>query len=360
MILSVPLPRMPVLEGALALAAALFAIELLRSRRRERRAAERFREMENFAHAFAEASDPEGIAACAHEAMSRLGRLEKFELFLFDEDDRVREIWASPADDAQTRPRASATHPRLRSTFERGHLDRLTGTETSRSFAPLHLQIPKRGQKKFYLPLYAGSHPVGYWEVEFDSPLSPTDLDRLRGVYRSLTSAVSSERNFRLAARDGLSNLFARRYFDARLRNEVTRADRYRRALSVAVFDLDRFKELNDRHGHAAGDEAIRRFARVLQEGLREQDVCGRRGGEEFAAYFPETRADSARTVCERIRGRLEAEPFPWEKGRLVLRVSVGVTEVRPGDGLDSVLERADAALYRAKEEGRNRVIVIA
>jgi diguanylate cyclase (GGDEF)-like protein len=247
----------------------------------------------------------------------------------------------------------------MRSPFQREQLDRLTGTETARSFAPLHLQIPKRGQKKFYLPLYAGSRPVGYWELEFASALSTTDLDRLRAIYRYLTSAVSSERNFRLAARDGLSNLFARRYFDARLRDELTRASRYPRALSVAAFDLDHFKELNDRHGHAAGDEAIRRFARILQEGMREQDVCGRRGGEEFAAFFPETRAVPAQIVCERIRGRVESEPVVWENRSLALTVSIGLTEVQPGEPIESVLERADAALYRAKAQGRNRVIVI-
>lgn len=359
MIFGLPPPRLPILEGALALLAALFGIELLRSRRRERRAGERFRDMENLAHAFAEASDVAAIAACAHDAMTRLGALEKFELFLFDEDDRVREIWESPAGDAALPPRAAVSHPRIQSNFQREQLDRLTGTETAHSFAPLHLQIPTRGQKTFYLPLYAGSHPVGYWELAFGAPLSASDIDRLRAIYRYLTSAVSSERNFRLAARDGLSNLFARRYFDARLRNEVTRSDRYRRDLSVAVFDLDRFKELNDRHGHAAGDEAIRRFAKILQDGLREQDLCGRRGGEEFGAFFPETRAAPAQIVCERIRGRLESEPLLWENRPLSLTVSVGVTEILPGERIESVLERADTALYRAKEEGRNRVIVI-
>lgn len=354
-----PPPRVPILEGALALLAAFFGIALLRSRRRERRAGERFREMENLAHAFAETSDVAGIAACAHEAMNRLGSLQKFELFLFDEDDRVREIWQSPAQDAASPPRPAISHPRIQSNFQREQLDRLTGTETAHSFAPLHLQFPARGQKKFYLPLYAGSHPVGYWELEFGAPLSASDIDRLRAIYRSLASAVSSERNFRLAARDGLSTLFARRYFDALLQSEIARSGRYRRALSVAVFDLDRFKELNDRSGHAAGDEAIRRFAKILQEGLREQDVCGRRGGEEFGAFFPETRAAPAQVVCERIRGRLQAEPLLWEDRTLPLTVSIGVTEIQPGERIESVLERADMALYRAKEEGRNRVIVI-
>ncbi|MGH9443369.1 MAG: diguanylate cyclase [Thermoanaerobaculia bacterium] len=354
-----PTSRPALTEGALALLAVVFGVGLLRARRRERRSAERFREMENLAHAFAEAPDAGGIAACAHEAVTHLAPLERFELYLFDQDDRVREIWESARDDPADPPRPADSHPRIRSAFQREHLDRLTGTETSHSFAPLHLQVPPKGRKKFNLPLYSGSHPVGYWELEFARSLSGADLDRLRATYRSLASAVASERNFRLAARDALSGLFARRYFDARLRKEASRVGRYNRSLSVAAFDLDRFKALNDVHGHAAGDEAIRLFARILQDELREQDICGRRGGEEFAAYFPETPVEAAQGVCERIRARFESAPFRWEDRPLSLTVSVGVTQVAPAEPIETVLERADAALYQAKEHGRNRVIVI-
>jgi diguanylate cyclase (GGDEF)-like protein len=357
MIFSVP--PAPLLEGILGLAAIFFAGELLRVRRREKIAQERFRELENLAHAFAEAADADAIAAGAHEAMARLAPLERFELYLFDEDDCVREIWSCPTGDPAARPRTAVEHPLLRAPFSREQLDRLTGTETAHSFAPLHLQIPRRDRKKFFLPLFSGSHPVGYWELAFASALPRNGLERLRAVYRYLTDAVCAERNFRLAARDGLSNLFARRYFDARLQSEITRSRRYGRPVSVAAFDLDHFKALNDRHGHALGDEAIRQFARVLQEGLREQDLCGRRGGEEFAAYFPETRASAAELVCERIRSRLESEPLARNGSAIGLTVSVGVTELANGDNLEAILARADEALYAAKSQGRNRVIVI-
>ena len=349
----------PLLEAVLGFAAIGFAAEVIRVRRREKAARERFRELENLAHAFAEAAEIEGIAARAHEAMARLGLLEKFDLYLFDEDGCVREVWSSPDGEPHIAPRSLRAHPLIHAPFEREQLDRLTGTETAHSFAPLHLQIPRRGRRKFFLPLFSGSHPVGYWELAFTSPLPRIGLESLRAVYRYLSDAVCSERNFRLAARDGLSNLFARRYFDARLRGEIARAMRYRRPLSVAAFDLDHFKALNDRHGHALGDDAIRQFARVLQEGLREQDLCGRRGGEEFAAYFPETRAAEAAHVCERIRARLENEPLAREGAAIPLTVSIGVTELASGDSVERVLDRSDAALYDAKAKGRNRVIVI-
>ncbi len=349
----------PILEGILALAAISFAVELLRVRRREHAARERFRDLQNLAHTLAEASDVGAIAFGAHDAMARLSPLEKFELYIFDEEGCVREIWACPEGDPDAPPRFADDHPRIHSPFEREQLDRLTGTETAHSFSPVHLQIPRRGRRKYYLPLFSGSHPVGYWELAFEEPLPRTGIESLRAVYRYLTDAVCSERNFRLAARDGLSNLFARRYFDARLRGEIDRASRYRRPVSVAAFDLDHFKDLNDRHGHALGDEAIRQFARVLQEGLREQDLCGRRGGEEFAAYFPETRAAAAQLVCERIRARLENEPLARDGTAIGLTVSVGVAELENGEDVESILARADTALYEAKAGGRNRVIVI-
>jgi diguanylate cyclase (GGDEF)-like protein len=347
------------LDTALALAASYLGFELLRSRGRERRSAERFRDLENLAHAFAEAFEVESIAACAHEATAHLAPLERFEIYFFDERDRVREVWSSPSEEPTALPRPATAHPRLDSPFQREQLNRLTGTETAHSFAPLHLQAARPGQRKFYLPLYTGSQPVGYWELEFSEPLTRVALERLRAIYRYLTDSISSERNFRLAARDGLSGLYVRRYFDARLRGELLRSDRYGRPLSVAAFDLDHFKKLNDRHGHSAGDEAIRRFARTLQAGLREQDLCGRRGGEEFAAFLPETTAEAALLVCERIRGRLTEEPMVWEGRKISLTVSIGVTQRRSGDEVETILERADEALYRAKGQGRNRAILI-
>ena len=183
-------------------------------------------------------------------------------------------------------------------------------------------------------------------------------MDRLASVYRHITNAVASEKHFRLAARDGLTELFVRRFFDGRLAEEVDRSRRYGRPCAVAQIDLDRFKALNDTHGHAAGDEALRRFSRVLRRSVREQDVCGRRGGEEFAIVFPETDDSIASHVCERIRAALSHERLLFEGTTVVLTASFGVAGLRPGDSADRLLARADAALYHAKEEGRDRIVI--
>lgn len=340
----------------LALTGIGLALELARVHRRERRAAEIHRELQNAAHAFAEAFEPGAIAARGHEAAARLAELRRSELFLFDENDRVREVWQSEAGGGA--PRRDENHPRLRAAVSSEQLDRLTATETSRSFAPLDLQDARRPRARFHLPLFSGSKAVGYWELEFASPLPRSELDRLRAIYRSLTDAVYAEGNFRLAARDALSNLFVRRYFDGRLEAEISRTARHGHDLAVAVFDLDHFKGINDAWGHAAGDEVIRTFGRLLQGSLREQDLSARRGGEEFAAYFPETGAAAALAVCERIRKRIAERPVSWESAEILLTVSIGVAAFRPGDTAGTLLARADTALYAAKESGRNRAIV--
>jgi diguanylate cyclase (GGDEF)-like protein len=348
----------PAADALLAATAVGLALELWRVRRRERRAAEMFRDLENTAHAFAEAFDPAAIAERGHESARRLSTLKRFELFLFDENDRVREVWASPGGDGGAAPLRDERHPRLQARFQQEILDRLTATETSRSFAPAHLQGAHRGQTRFHMPLYSGSRAIGYWELEFASPLSSSGVDRLRAIYRSLTDAVHAEGNFRLAARDALSTLFVRRYFDGRLGVEIARSARSGRPLAIAVFDLDRFKAINDRHGHPAGDEVIRAFGARLQGALRQQDLSARRGGEEFAAFFPETDAETARGVCERIRQSVSATPVPWEALEIPITVSAGIAAWEPGDTAETLIARADAALYRAKEAGRNRAIV--
>ena len=349
---------LPAADALLAATAAALAFELWRVRRREARAAETFRELENTAHAFAEAFDPSAIAARGHEAASRLAELRRFELFLFDENDRVREVWASPEDEPAAAPRSVEEHPRLKASFQPRQLDRLTATETSRSFLPLHLQELRAGRTQFHLPLFSGSRVIGNWELEFASPLARTDVDRLRAIYRSLAHAVYAEANFRLAARDHLSGLYLRRYFDARLSGEIARCARYGHPLTLAVFDLDHFKAINDAHGHPAGDDVIRGFGARLTAALREQDLSARRGGEEFAAFFPETDAATALRVCERVRRRVAESPIVRDAAPIPITVSIGVAAWTAGDTAETLIARADAALYRAKNEGRNRAIV--
>ncbi|HKL20818.1 MAG TPA: diguanylate cyclase [Tichowtungia sp.] len=157
----------------------------------------------------------------------------------------------------------------------------------------------------------------------------------------------------RLAVCDRLTGLYNRRKLDERLEQELTRAARYNRPLSVIMLDLDHFKEINDTCGHPAGDTVLAESAVRLKRALRKNDTVGRWGGEEFLILCPETGLRDAAGLAERLRQTFADRDFP-EAGRLT--ASFGVAACRAEDQPNKLLSRADRALYRAKKSGRNRV----
>ena len=162
-----------------------------------------------------------------------------------------------------------------------------------------------------------------------------------------------------LARIDSLTECSNRRHFQASLDSELARCSRYGHVCSLLVVDLDHFKEVNDRHGHSGGDQALRHFVNIARRELRGEDVLGRMGGEEFAVLLPETEAMSACAVAERIRRAVAATPAQFEGAVVPLSASFGVACWRsPAESPDALLQRADNALYEAKAAGRNRVVV--
>jgi diguanylate cyclase (GGDEF)-like protein len=160
----------------------------------------------------------------------------------------------------------------------------------------------------------------------------------------------------RLSRLDGLTELYNRRTIEELLGEEARRAVRSNRPFSVLMIDADYFKGINDRFGHAAGDDALRHLARILRAQMRDVDRVGRFGGEEFVALLPGTSSTEALNAAERLREALLRRPWAWEGETLTLTVSVGVAAWRgPQDGVEALLKRADAALYRAKSLGRDR-----
>jgi diguanylate cyclase (GGDEF)-like protein len=159
-----------------------------------------------------------------------------------------------------------------------------------------------------------------------------------------------------LAIVDGLTRAFNRRYLDDFLAREISRCRRHHRPLSLMLFDVDRFKEINDGLGHGAGDHVLRTLAELARESVRREECLARYGGDEFALVMPETRLDGARIVAERERGRVEGHAFTWNGKPLPVTISVGVAELAPemADG-DALVAAADARLYAAKTAGRNR-----
>lgn len=164
----------------------------------------------------------------------------------------------------------------------------------------------------------------------------------------------------RLSQSDDLTAVANRRHFLASGERELRRARRYGRSIAVLMIDIDRFKTVNDTHGHAAGDAMLRGVGRALRATLREIDLIGRMGGEEFAAVLPETNRVGALDAAERVRAAVEAMVVPVERKELRCTVSVGVALAGgEGEALDQLLQWADSALYAAKAGGRNRVVAV-
>lgn len=159
------------------------------------------------------------------------------------------------------------------------------------------------------------------------------------------------------AQRDALLGCFNRRYIVAALEQQKRLADESGAALCLAVVDLDHFKRINDETGHLSGDEVLRMFTRIAQNNIREGDIFGRYGGEEFLLILPETSLLAALNVAERIREQVEH--FDWdEKFRNRVTVSVGLTQYLPGESVLDLFSRTDTAMYLAKQGGRNQVVV--
>jgi len=161
----------------------------------------------------------------------------------------------------------------------------------------------------------------------------------------------------RLATIDELTGLFGRRHFMHLAERELARRHRTRGPVTAVMVDLDHFKRINDTHGHAVGDAVLRSIGEVLRAELRALDLAGRLGGEEFAVLLPETPLTTGKDIAERLRQITEASTVLLPDGRpLAFTASFGIAEHRPAESLDSLLHRADTALYKAKRAGRNRV----
>jgi diguanylate cyclase (GGDEF)-like protein len=163
------------------------------------------------------------------------------------------------------------------------------------------------------------------------------------------------ERVRALASTDALTGLWNRRRMTERIAEELARFERHGAPLSVAIVDADKFKNVNDVFGHAAGDEVLRYVASTLRTGVRTIDAVARWGGEEFLVVLSGAGADGARIVCERLRARI-ASKKPCDPGPDTVTASFGLAEAQRGDTAETMVARADTALYRAKGRGRNRV----
>ena len=187
------------------------------------------------------------------------------------------------------------------------------------------------------------------------------DEELLQALANQAAVAIARTRLYEAAITDSLTGLFVRRYIMHKGKEEYRRSRRYNTPLTLIMCDIDHFKSVNDTHGHPVGDAVIRAVAKALSRGLRDVDVVGRYGGEEFLLLLPQTSAQDAGVAAERLREEIERLSVPIEGGEpLRVTASFGVAEVNleGEDSLEGLLKRADDALYRSKASGRNQVTV--
>jgi diguanylate cyclase (GGDEF)-like protein len=213
----------------------------------------------------------------------------------------------------------------------------------------LAVPMPGEGSSSGYLTIFTRTP---------DRPFDEEDVEELEALALRAAPAIENARRFRearqLADLDALTGLHNRRFFHETLGREVARAHRYERKLGLIVFDLDDFKVINDRIGHLAGDAVLAEAGERVRDVVRSADIACRVGGDEFAVILPESTLEDADQLYRRIQHNVSARPI-GQGGKLYL--SAGVAELRPDDDAATFFQRADDALYRAKDAGKGRVV---
>ncbi len=258
--------------------------------------------------------------------------------------------------------------------------------EDSLSFSYQNIKI-QTPISAFYFPLIYGDDRLGYIyalrfpesvpskggdsEDEFPnsfvaSPLQPfteIDIRNMMGLENIITTAIRNSHLLtqirELANTDSLTNIYNRRGFFSEARNEIESAQTKKRALCALIIDIDHFKNVNDTYGHASGDDVIRAIVLETRKTLRNTDLIGRYGGEEFVVLLPDSELDVARAVAERIRRNIAKLKIPTKTGTVSVTVSIGISQFDQRLGsLDALLMRADQALNIAKSSGRNQIMI--
>lgn len=224
-----------------------------------------------------------------------------------------------------------------------------------------HARIEPRGRQWYVIDLestngtYVNDTQVHNYQLRRGDQVKVGDTI-LKFLSGADVEAQYHETIYRMTIVDGLTGIHNKRYLLESLDREIPRARRHGRPLSLVMFDLDRFKNINDTHGHLAGDHVLKELATLVRERLRPDDIFGRYGGEEFVVLLPETTLEGALNIGEHIRNLVGSFPFTFEGESIPVTISVGAAEY--SDDLDVLgfVKLADERLYEAKRGGRDRV----
>jgi diguanylate cyclase (GGDEF)-like protein len=218
-------------------------------------------------------------------------------------------------------------------------------------------------QSRMCVPLLSFGQTLGvvFLDSKIPNAFQAVDRQTIESVADMCATAIQNtqhiERVRQLAYIDGLTGIFNRRFFELRINEEMERAKRFNTPLGVIMVDIDHFKRLNDEFGHVLGDEVLRQVSSMFSQQLRKIDVVCRYGGEEFAIVLPETTADHALRVAEKLRNLIEHWQFPGVARPVTISAGAAIFPVH-GSTRDALVHAADAGLYSAKQAGRNRAIL--
>lgn len=284
----------------------------------------------------------------------------------------------------QPRPAASATAPCIGTLLQKLNLHLQTSLELDkllglffgevRQLIALGALVYRHDETDAHLQLgelepfainYQLSHQeesLGELSLYSRAPLAESARQQLEKAFGCLLfplrNALLYRRAIQASLKDPLTGAGNRNALEQTLSREIELSRRYARPLSLIMLDMDHFKALNDTHGHQAGDTALRAVAQLLREQLRNTDLAFRFGGEEFVLLLPNANIEAARIVGERIRGAVERLVLKFGNQTISLSASLGCSTYRSNDSQESLLQRADEALYQAKRNGRNRLFL--
>lgn len=284
-----------------------------------------------------------------------------------------RQVWTWMKEPARDREAAARAH--VLSRVERGYSRITAGATTLRMVHSRPLPIAAadaagkcrwQGGMAYDIPLVFGPNSTGVLHIARTgaAPLTEQEQQLLATVGTSLSLSLRNADTYQhiqeLALRDPLTGVLNRRALDAPLAREFKAGLRYGTPACLMLLDLDYFKTVNDRLGHLAGDQVLKDLAALMTDTVRNIDIVGRYGGEEFAVILPHTSLEQAHRLAERLRGDIERQAFQLEDGTVRTTVSIGLADV-PHPTIASIADwvnAADSALYEAKAQGRNRVVV--
>lgn len=238
---------------------------------------------------------------------------------------------------------------------------------------PCHDQLLLELSKEFFFIFMLKTDPLNeiyirfqtllkYREVKLELEKKSEEMESTIFELAFASTNVLEQNEFleQMAKKDGLTMLYNHSYFKDKLKDEMVRSERYNNCFTVALFDLDFFKKVNDHYGHVKGDEVLKAFANIIKDSVRNTDIAARYGGEEFAILFTETDMEDSVTVVERIRTELANTVFSSDSDCFKVTFSSGVTpyDKRYKDA-EYMVSIADKALYISKSEGRNRTTIL-